>query len=574
MSPTVSSTASAATPTLSAEPIDPLLNAVVVSVTDRLRVRSEPRVSDDSIMYEPVLPLGTELTVLDGPVSASGYVWYKVAPVAFVGLEGPGYGWVAVAGTDGEPWIAFPVTPRPTPAETAGPISFSAISAGRFHTCAITNAGGVKCWGYNDSGQLGNGTTIDSYVPGDVSGLGSGISAIATGGSHRCALSTGGGVKCWGSNEFGQLGDGSTTTSLVPVDVSGLASGVSAIAAGNGHTCALTTGGAVKCWGANQLGPGTTTPLDVTALGTGVRAIAAGGYRTCAVTVVGGVTCWGTSALDIPGDVPGLSNGVLAVAVGQSVSAVYPFACALTGAGGIKCWGYNGVGQLGNGTTTDSDTPVDVAGLAQGVAGVAAGYLHTCALMSTGGVKCWGRNFEGQLGDGTNIDRSTPVDVVGVTGGIVAVSAGVHDSCALSSTGGVKCWGRNEWGQLGDGTRGTRNRPVDVAFVIQQTLVLRASRPAGTVRSGHTITFTATVRPFRPPGTHPTVRFVVYRLVDGVWRLTAEHDVAADPADNDRAKFTWAFSEVGSQWYIRARVLGDGVNATSAWSVLFRYRVT
>lgn len=114
-SPAVSTpTASAGSPeagTPTDTPIDPLLNAVVVTVSDRLRVRSEPRVSDDSIMYEPVLPLGTELTVLDGPVSASGYVWYKVAPVSFVGLDGPGYGWVALAGKDGEPWIALAESP-------------------------------------------------------------------------------------------------------------------------------------------------------------------------------------------------------------------------------------------------------------------------------------------------------------------------------------------------------------------------------------------------------------------------------------------------------------------------------
>jgi Tol biopolymer transport system component len=129
MSPTVFPTASAAIPTASAEPLDPLLNALVVTVSDRVRVRSEPRVSDDSIMYEPVLPLGTELTVLDGPVNASGFTWYKVAPVSFVGLEGPGFGWVALAGTDGEPWIALAQTPTAVPGPTS--IAFDPISAGK-----------------------------------------------------------------------------------------------------------------------------------------------------------------------------------------------------------------------------------------------------------------------------------------------------------------------------------------------------------------------------------------------------------------------------------------------------------
>ena len=355
-------------------------------------------------------------------------------------------------------------------------LNIIAIATGGRHTCALTADGGVKCWGDNWAGQLGDGTDYNyRLTPVDVSGLASGVSAIAAGYDHTCALTVGGGVKCWGWNGYGQLGDGTTTNRLTPINVSGLASGVSAFTAGDLHTCALTTGGGVKCWGGNgrgQLGNGTTdqhpTPVSVSGLASGVSAIAAGGWHTCALTTEGGVKCWGfnesgqlgdNSAYNnrlTPVDVSGLSSGVSAITAGEFHT------CALTGGGGVKCWGYNHLGQLGDGTTLRRLTPVDVSGLSSGVSAITAGVYHTCARTSGGGVKCWGYNLSGQLGDGTTTERHTPVDVSGLASGVSAIAAGDIHTCARTSAGGVKCWGSNDLGQLGDGTTTERHTPVNV----------------------------------------------------------------------------------------------------------------
>ncbi|MEX2245145.1 MAG: chromosome condensation regulator RCC1 [Dehalococcoidia bacterium] len=375
-----------------------------------------------------------------------------------------------------------------------GPASASgvaAVSAGGGRTCALTTGGGVECWGYNASGQLGNSTTTDSSVPVNVTGLTSGVAAVSSGGDHTCALTTGGGVKCWGSNTTGQLGNGTTCSpapcgSSVPVDVSGLTSGVTAVTAGStpeftrGHTCALTTGSGLKCWGFNgqgQLGNGTLTdssvPVDVTGLTSGVAGVTAGSSHTCALTTGSGVKCWGYNTYgqlgngtitpsSPPVDVIGLTSGVAAVSAGPLDT------CALTTSGGLKCWGFNGDGQLGNGTTTHSSVPVDVTGLTSGAGAVSASGRHTCAVTVAGGVKCWGSNFDSQLGNGTTCSPYpcgifVPVDVTGLASGVAAVSAGGLHSCALT-TGGVKCWGSNSKGQLGDCTTTDRNTPVSVVF--------------------------------------------------------------------------------------------------------------
>ena len=357
------------------------------------------------------------------------------------------------------------------------------VGAGGTHSCALLGSGGVQCWGGNVVAQLGNMSNVDSPTPVDVTAVGgvgllSGAVAISVGGGHSCVLTTVGGVQCWGNNSSGQLGNGTLVTGLTPVDVMGLTSGVAAISAGETHTCALTTGGGVKCWGQNYAGElgnnsttGSPTPVDVFGLTSGVAAISAGYLMTCALTTAGGAKCWGgnfqgvlgdgtTVNRSTPVDVSGLTSGVAAItAAGGGTS------CAITTAGGLKCWGYNGWGGVGDGTTvTPRLVPVDVSGLSTGVSAVTSGEMFVCALTTSGGMKCWGSDPYGQIGDGSNAQRLTPVDVFGLQNGVAGISAGFDHMCALTKSGRPMCWGHNFYGGVGDGTTGTNpNSPKRVS---------------------------------------------------------------------------------------------------------------
>jgi alpha-tubulin suppressor-like RCC1 family protein len=365
-----------------------------------------------------------------------------------------------------------------------GVTSFNgSISAGYYYACALLSSGAVKCWGSNLYGQLGDGSTANATArttPVDVSTLSSGVTAIAAGRYHACALLSTGAVKCWGQNTYGQLGDGSTTQSLTPVSVPDLSSGVIAIAAGERHTCAVLNTGAVKCWGNNdngQLGDGSTTqsltPVSVPDLSSGVTAIAAGRYHACAVLNTGAVKCWGWNLYGQLGDgsttqsltpvsVPSLSSGVTAIAAGERHT------CALLSTGAVKCWGYNDNGQLGDGSAasvTPRTTPVSVSTLSSGVTAISTGSYHTCALLSTGAAKCWGANTSGRLGDGSNTASLTPVSVSTLSTGVIAIAAGAIHTCAVLNTGAVKCWGNNAYGQLGDGSITQSFTPVGVLSI-------------------------------------------------------------------------------------------------------------
>src|SRR5437667_75328 len=376
-----------------------------------------------------------------------------------------------------------------------GALTPTAVAAGGFHACMRLPDGTVQCWGRNYSGQLGNGdgNLTNSSVPVTARGLTTATSVV-TGDAHTCALLGDGTVQCWGVGDSGQRGDGTfNTISSVPGAVGGMGgaghlTNAVAVAARGYHSCALLGDGTVWCWGRNQDGqlgngiplpapPGTqcpsswcsSTPVRASGI-TGAAAVIAGGYHTCAVLMPDRtVQCWGRNDDGQLGDGTRTSSST-PVPVGgltgaAAVTGGFYHTCALLGDGTVQCWGQNYEGQLGNGIVGGVSTlPVVVAGLAN-VRAVSGGYRHTCALLRDGTVQCWGRNVEGQLGDGTTTSSSTPVGVGDITDA-VAVGSGVLHTCALLLNSTVKCWGAvgsgNDFGQLGNGATTGSSTPVTV----------------------------------------------------------------------------------------------------------------
>jgi RHS repeat-associated protein len=385
-----------------------------------------------------------------------------------------------------------------TPVEATGLSSVRSVAAGSETGVALNTDGSVAAWGHNNFGQVGNGTTTDVLTPQAISGL-SNVTAVGGGDSHSLAVKSDGTVWSWGYNAWGQLGNGTTTNSSVPVQVSGL-SGVMSVAGGLGHTIALKSDGTVWTWGLNgngQLGNGSTmsstTPVQVSGL-SGVIQVASRNASSYALKSDGSVWSWGINGAGQLGDGTNIDRSTPVQVYGlYSADAIAPgtqHALALRSDGSVWAWGYNGNGQLGNGTTSNMYSQVarPVPNLA-GVAAVATGGSQSLAVTSSGAVWSWGYNLNGQLGNGSTTNSSTPVPVsgsggVGTLGGVAQPAAyatpsgasgpptvtdvpgadhvidGGDASYIVKSDGTLWTWGASSHGQLGNGGTAQQLTPV------------------------------------------------------------------------------------------------------------------
>ena len=395
--------------------------------------------------------LGAVLLIAPAPTAAAsgGFISSTISggEAHFCALDASGAAWCWGRNDAGQLGVGASGGPdRPTPTAVSGGLKFTRISAAVNHTCALTSAGAAYCWGSNSEGQLGDGTTVDKSTPTAVNG-GLKFASIASGERYTCAVTKAGTAYCWGDNWYGQIGDGTTSMRLVPTAVSGGLTFTS-IDAGPGYTCGLIASGAAYCWGDNfqgQLGIGNYGP------------------KTRPTAVQGGLKF---SAID----------------AGDSVT------CALTTVGAAYCWGANYAGLLGSGTDVpDRTTPQAVIGGHRFV-NISAGDDHVCAVASTGSAYCWGTNSDGELGDGTTDDS----DLAGprlVVGGFKFVSVGTstysgsNTSCGITTTKAAYCWGSNGDGQVGDGTFDSTLRDGPQLVLDGHEWLLDASSGGGCDRS-------------------------------------------------------------------------------------------
>ena len=494
--------------------------------------------SDEDRSFVPIQVLGiTDATA----ITTGGYHSCALLEDGTISCWGDNFYGQLGNGTGGEDDVSL------VPVQVRGITDATAITTGSWHSCALHEDGTISCWGRNEYGQLGNGTDKSSLVPVQVLGI-TDATTITTSYYHSCALHQDATISCWGNNWDGQLGNGTNTDSFVPVQVWGItdatvitagswhscalhqdgtiscwgwSSGTrlgtalvrkdiyrsfvpvqilgitdaTAITSGSWHSCALHQDGTISCWGWNnygQLGNGTggndgernLEPVGVISISDAI-AITTGNLHSCALHEDGTISCWGSNwdrqlgngTGGNEGDLTFVPGGVLGITDATAITADWGHSCALHEDGTISCWGSNNYGQLGNGTRNRSFVPVQVLGIADATA-ITADWGHSCALHEDGTISCWGDNSSGELGNGTggnDEDRSlVPIQVLGITDATTITTGGSH-SCALHQDGTISCWGRNEYGQLGNGAGGNDEDgsllPVEVLGITDATAI-------------------------------------------------------------------------------------------------------
>ncbi len=313
---------------------------------------------------------------------------------------------------------------KSSPVSVIGGITnWAQVSAGRLHSLGVTSDGIAWAWGFNGQGRLGDGTTVSKTSPVSVIGGITNWSQVSAGDSHSLGVTSSGIAWAWGSNGQGQLGDGTTVTKSSPVSVIGGIANWSQVSAGVFHSLGVTSSGIAWAWGFNnrgQLGDGTTAT------------------KSSPVSVIGGITNW------------------------SQVSAGIYHSLGVTSSGIAWAWGYNGQGRLGDGTAVSKSSPVSVIGGITNWSQVSAGNSHSLGVTSAGIAWAWGFNGNGQLGDGTTVSKFSPVSVIGGITNWSQVSAGYRHSLGVTSSGIAWAWGSNGQGQLGDGTTVNKSSPVSV----------------------------------------------------------------------------------------------------------------
>lgn len=390
------------------------------------------------------------------------------------------------------------------------PVMWDSIASGTNGTCAVAYGGDVYCWGFNLYGQLGDGTSVNRLLPTRIQKgaipSDAFVRQVSVGQWHACALASNNSVYCWGYNTVGQLGDGTNQDRSVPtlVQQGAIPTGatVKSISAGETQSCAVTTAGGVYCWGSNangRLGDGTTVDRNVPvviqmpggvaidSVSVGNNSATGGNYNNhiCARSISGGAYCWGNNSSGQLGDGTTTSRtSPVAVQYGSASNAIPAdvtireittgswFTCAIASNDQAYCWGYNLHGQLGVGNTVNSPAktaplPISQGDIPEGAvpSSITASGRGACITTTALAMYCWGANNNGQVGDGTVVNRTVAAAVQSgdnIQGRFIAASKGDSHTCGIADDNTAYCWGFNIFGRLGDGTTTTRNVPTPV----------------------------------------------------------------------------------------------------------------